>query len=78
MGRRLSTDRRSGSLPARAPRDMPTRSPSAYLPEPVIIQEQPSVQPEFPCPAWPLCTASFRDEREQRHHIRRHAHAQRR
>lgn len=77
MGRRMRANQRSSALPVPArPAETPMLSPSALLPEPVHVQEQPARRPEYACPAWPQCTASFRDEQEQRLHVRRHAHAQ--
>lgn len=75
MGRRLRAFQRSSPLPAATgPSETPALSPSARLPEPVQVQEQPVCEPEeYPCPAYPDCTAVFLSEDAMTQHIRRHA-----
>ena len=59
------------------PREAPALSPSDILPSPAAEAEQPVKVPVLHCPAWPGCRAEFQDEKAQKHHIQRHAHAQR-
>lgn len=69
--------RRRGGVsesPTRQLEETPTLSPSEQPQQ--QIAEQPLIRPEFYCPAWPSCNATFTDSEAQRQHIRRHAHAQ--